>query len=185
MKTSAGKKRALSAAAPGKYFYIHQNTAVMCHVCIFLRSWQKLHSHKLITFNYYNNSIPIARAGVIAANMPWYKQNTSAGILSLAIDASSHTPRKNMCLKSPMKKLALSLNVKEYPNKNHYKKRDKTHWSHEIQHKIILSLYNSVSNTIITHCMLSLTSTWTVTTATEQKLSIISDSALLLRAMPE
>ena len=75
----------------------------------------------------------------MAANISWYMQKTMEGIRLLATDGDSRTPlsakysrrsnnqgvwvggnlSKKSVLRSPMKGPALSLNVKENPQKNH------------------------------------------------------------------
>jgi hypothetical protein len=56
---------------------------------------------------------PIARAGVMAANMHWNTQNTKSGTLLLAIDGPPRTPRRNALSKLPMNRLAPRLKVNE------------------------------------------------------------------------
>jgi len=48
-------------------------------------------------------------------------QKTREGILELPIDGCARTPFKQKYFKSPMNALAVSLNAREKPQKNHWK----------------------------------------------------------------
>ena len=56
---------------------------------------------------------PVARATVIAENMPWYTANNRSGILSEPTEVCASTSLKPKFAKSPMKELAVCEKVKE------------------------------------------------------------------------
>jgi hypothetical protein len=56
---------------------------------------------------------PVARATVIAENMPWYTANNKSGTFEEPTEGCANTSLKPKFVKSPMKELAVCEKVKE------------------------------------------------------------------------